>query len=114
MNPVKYTEYRYYDYLKKCISNIHSHSENHFNNDTSELSLREYLQSIHSEVKNLLKSNSFNKRLKGLIFKLNVYGLTFASLIISCVLIPHIVISRNIVDVNEINDFVTYGIIEDL
>ena len=43
-----------------------------------------------------------------------VYGLTFVSLIISCVFIPQIVISRNIVDVNEINDFVTYGIIEDL
>jgi hypothetical protein len=56
MNPVKYTENRYNDYLKKCISNIHSHSENHFNNDTSELSQREYLQSIHSEVKTLLNS----------------------------------------------------------
>ena len=61
-----------------------------------------------------LKTNSFHRKLKGLLFKPNVYGLTFASFIISCLFIPQIVISRNIVDVNEINDFVTYGIIEDL
>ena len=60
------------------------------------------------------KSISFHKRLKDIILKPNVYGLTFASLIISCFLIPQILISRNIVDVNEINDFVTYGIIEEL
>ena len=59
------------------------------------------------------KSDSINKRLKDLILKPNVYGLTFTSLIISCIFIPQIVISRNIVDVNEINDFVTYGIIEE-
>ncbi len=61
-----------------------------------------------------LKSNSFHKRLTELIFKKNVFGLTFASLIIYFVFIPQIVTSRNIVDVNEINDFVTYVIIEDL
>ncbi len=60
------------------------------------------------------KSDSLNKRLKDLILKPNVYGLTFTSLIVSCIFIPQIVISRNIVDVNEINDFVTYGIIEEL
>ena len=60
------------------------------------------------------KSIYFHKRLKDIILKPNVYGLTFASLIISCFLIPQILISRTIVDVNEINDFVTYGIIEDL
>ena len=60
------------------------------------------------------KSDSINKRLKDLILKPNVYGLTFTSLIISCIFIPQIVISRNVVDVNEINDFVTYGIIQDL
>ena len=60
------------------------------------------------------KSIYFHKRLKDIILKPNVYGLTFASLIISCFLIPQILISRNVVDVNEINDFVTYGIIEDL
>ena len=50
----------------------------------------------------------------GLIYRPNVYGLTFASLIISCIFVPQIVISRNFVDVNEINDFMTYEIIEDL
>ena len=69
--------------------------------------------SYKQEVKTL-KSNSVHKRLKDLILKPNVYGLTFTSLIISCIFIPQIVISRNIVDVNEINDFVTYGIIEEL
>ena len=68
--------------------------------------------SYKQEVKNI-KSNSLHKRLKELILKPNVYGLTFTSLIISCIFIPQIVISRNIVDVNEINDFVTYGIIEE-
>ena len=68
--------------------------------------------SYKQEVKTL-KSNSFYRRIKGLILKPNIYGLTFASLIISCVFIPQIVNSRYFVDVNEINDFVTYGIIED-
>ena len=69
--------------------------------------------SYKQEVKNV-KSNSLHKSLKDLILKLNVHRLTFASLIISCIFIPQLVISRNIVDVNEINDFVTYGIIEEL
>ena len=69
--------------------------------------------SYKQEVKKL-KSNSFNKRIKDLILKPNVSGLTFASLIFSCIFIPQLVKSRNIVDVNEINDFVTYAIIEDL
>ena len=69
--------------------------------------------SYKQEVKKI-KSNSFHKRLKDLILKPNFYGLTFTSLIISCIFIPQLVISRNIVDVNEINDFVTYAIIEDL
>ena len=69
--------------------------------------------SYKQEVKNI-QSNSLYKRLKELILKPNVYGLTFTSVIISCIFIPQLVISRNIVDVNEINDFVTYGIIEDL
>ena len=68
--------------------------------------------SYKQEVKTL-KSNSLKKRFKSLIPKSNVYGLTFASFIISCVFIPQIVISRNFVDINEINDFVTYVIIED-
>ena len=61
-----------------------------------------------------IKSNSLYKRLEDLVLKPNFYGLTFTTLIISFFFIPQIVISRNIVDVNEINDFVTYGIIEDL
>ena len=69
--------------------------------------------SYKQEVKTI-KSNSFYRRIKGLNLKPNIYGLTFASLIISCVFIPQIVNSRNFVDVNEINDFVTYAIIEDL
>ena len=73
----------------------------------------EHALSYKQEVKKL-KPNFLHKRLKDLILKPSVYGLTFASLIISCIFIPQIVISRNIVDVNEINDFVTYVIIEDL
>ena len=69
--------------------------------------------SYKQEVKKI-QSNSLYKRLKDLILKPNVYGLTFTSVIISCIFIPQFVISRNIVDVNEINDFVTYGIIEEL
>ena len=61
-----------------------------------------------------IKSKSLHKRIKDLILKPKVYGLTFTSFIISCIFIPQIVISRNIVDVDEINDFVTYAIIEDL
>jgi len=69
--------------------------------------------SYKQEVKTL-KSNSFHKKLKGLILKPNFYGLTFTSLIISCVFIPQIVTSKNIVDIYEINDFLTYEIFEDL
>ena len=61
-----------------------------------------------------LKHNSFFRRLKVSIFKPKVYGFTFASFVISYVFIPQILISRNFVDVDEINDFVTYEIIEDL
>ena len=69
--------------------------------------------SYKQEVKKI-KSNSLHKRFNDLILKPKVYGLTFASLIFSCIFIPQLVKSRNIVDVNEINDFVTYGIIEEL
>ncbi len=69
--------------------------------------------SYKQEVK-MIKSNSFYNMLKRIIFKPNIYGLTFASLIISCIFMPQILTSRSLVDVNEINDFVTYGIIEDL
>ena len=69
--------------------------------------------SYKQEVKTL-KSNCFHGKLKGLILKPKVYGFTFASFVISYVFIPQILISRNFVDVDEINDFVTYEIIEDL
>ena len=59
-------------------------------------------------------SNFSYKSLKGFILKPNVYGLTFALLIVACVFIPPIVTSRNLVDINEINDFVTFRIIEEL
>ena len=68
----------------------------------------------YKQDKKILLSNAFYQSFKGLIINPGVYGLTFASLIISCIFIPQIVESRNIVDVNEINNFVTYEIIEDL
>ena len=60
------------------------------------------------------KSNFFHKSLKDLIHKPKVYVLTFTSLIFSFIFMPQIVISRNMVDVNEINHFMTYEIIKDL
>ena len=53
------------------------------------------------------------KSLKVFVLKPNVYGLTFASLIIAFVFIPPMLTSRNIVDVNKINDYVTLSIIDD-
>ena len=58
-------------------------------------------------------SDFLNKRLKGFSLKPKVYGLTFASLIIVCVFIPPIFTSRNLVNVNQINDYVTLSIIDD-
>ena len=69
--------------------------------------------SYKQEVKTL-NQKSFFRGLKVFIFKPKVYGFTFASFVISYVFIPQILISRNFVDVDEINDFVTYEIIEDL
>ena len=62
----------------------------------------------------LFHSNTLYKWLKDFILKPHIIRPTFASLIIACVFIPPIVTSRNLVDVNEINDFVTLRIIEDL
>ena len=59
-------------------------------------------------------SNFLYKRLIGFILKPNIFGLTFASLIIICVFIPPIVTSRNLVNINQINDFVTLSIIDDI
>ena len=58
-------------------------------------------------------SDFLNKSLKGFSLKLKVYGLTFASLIMTCVFIPPFFTSRNLVDVNQINDYLTLSIIDD-
>ena len=58
-------------------------------------------------------TNFLYKRLKGLVLKPKVYGLTFASLIIACVFIPPMLTSRNLVDVNKINYYLTLSIIDD-
>ena len=60
------------------------------------------------------KLNILFKSLKGIILKPNIYGLTFASFIISFLFIPQIVTSKSFVDINEINDLMTYEIIEDI
>ena len=62
----------------------------------------------------LFHSNSFYKWLKEFILKPHIIRPTFASLIIASAFIPSIVASRNIVDINEINDYVTLRIIEDM
>ncbi len=54
------------------------------------------------------------KRLKDFIFQPKVYGLTFSSFIILFVFISPILTSRNLVDVNEINEYLTFRVIEDL
>ena len=58
-------------------------------------------------------SDFLHKRLKVFMVKPKVYGLTFATLIIACIYIPPIVTSRNSVNVNQINDYVTLSIIDD-
>ena len=58
-------------------------------------------------------TNFLYKSLKGFVLKPNVYGLTFASLIIACVFIPPVLTSRNVVDINKINDYVTLTVIDD-
>ncbi len=54
------------------------------------------------------------KRLIDFTLKPKVYGLTFASLVITCVFIPPIVTSRNLVNGNQINYFVNLSIIDDI
>ena len=58
-------------------------------------------------------SDFFQKRLKGFSLKPKVYGLTFASLIIACVFILPIFTSKSLVNVNQINDYLTLSIIDD-
>ena len=64
------------------------------------------------------ESSRFNsdflyKRLKGFILKPKLYGTTFASWILVCVFIPPIITSRNLVNVSQINDYVTLSIIDE-
>jgi len=75
-------------------------------------------QMIENAISFNQESKTFNsdfllKRLKGFILKPKVYGLTFASLIMACVFIPSILTSRKLVNVNQINDYVTLIIIDD-
>ena len=58
-------------------------------------------------------SDFLHKRLKGFSLKPKVYGLTFASLIITCIFIPQIFTSRNLVNVDQLNDYLTLSIIDD-
>ena len=58
-------------------------------------------------------SDFLHKRLKGFILKPKLYELTFATLITACVFVPLIFTSRNLVNVNQINDYVTLSIIDD-
>ncbi len=75
-------------------------------------------QMIENALSYKQESKKFNldflhKRLKGFRLKPKVYGLTFASLIITCVFIPSIMTSRNLVNVDQINDYLTLNIIDD-
>ena len=74
-------------------------------------------QMIENALSYKQESKQFNsdfshKRLRGFILKPKVYVLTFASLIIACVFIPPIVTSRNLVNVDQINDYLTLSIID--
>ena len=70
------------------------------------LSYEQQLKPIHSDL--------LFKKFKDSILKPNVYSLTFASFLISCIFIPPILIQKNIVDVDKVNDYITFVIIEDL
>ena len=60
------------------------------------------------------KSFPLSEKLKYFTLKLNFYEVTFASVIISCIFISPKIISKNSLDLNELNDYITYEIIEDL
>ena len=77
--------------------------------------LNQMIDNIRSYEQELRRFSSkyIYKWLKVFIYKPNIYGLTFASMIIACVFIPLIVTSRKLVDVNKINDYVTLTIIDD-
>ena len=72
----------------------------------------EYALSYEQESRRF-NSDFLYKRLKGFILKPKVYEITFASLIITCVFIPPIFTARNLVNVNQLNDYVTLSIIDD-
>ena len=58
-------------------------------------------------------SDISHKSIKGFILKPKVYGMMFASLIITFIFIPPIFTSRNLVNVNQRNNYVTLSIIDD-
>ena len=60
------------------------------------------------------KTYYLSKSIKNFIIKPNVFGLVFSSLLISLVLVIPIISSRNLVDLNEINDYITFKIIDDM
>ena len=53
------------------------------------------------------------KRLIDFILKPKVTVLTLTSLIVACVFIPPIIKSRSLVNLSQINDYVTLSIIDD-
>ena len=53
------------------------------------------------------------KKFKDSILKPSVYSLTFASVLISFIFIPPILISKDSVDIDKVNDYITFAIIED-
>ena len=75
-------------------------------------------QMIENALSYKQESKRFNsdfsyKRLKDFVLKPKVYGLTFASLIITCIFIPQIFTSRNLVTVDQLNDYLTLSIIDE-
>ena len=59
------------------------------------------------------KINSLNKNTRYFFTKPNFYGVFFSSLIISFLFVIPRINSRNFVDLNEINDYITFKVIED-
>jgi len=74
--------------------------------------LNQMIENAISYEQETIRFNSefFYKRLKDFNLKPSLYGLTFASLIIACVFIPT---SRNLVDLDKVNDYLTLIIIDD-
>ena len=75
-------------------------------------------QMIENALSYKQESSRFNsdflyKRLKSFILKPKVYRITIASIIIACAFITPIFTSRNLVDINQINDYLTFSIIDD-